>query len=150
MEVLAKYMLQLSLDLLKLWIYVCGSPCQIHLTTFIKSCKTVDICLWKSLSNTSYHFYYILLNCEYTFVEVLVKYILLLLLYLVKLWVYVCGSPCQIHLTSFIISCQTMNIQLWEVLVKYIWLLLLYLVKLWIYVYGSRCQIYLITFIISC
>ena len=34
------------------------------------------------------------LNYEYTFVEVIVKYILLLLLDLVKLWIYICGSPC--------------------------------------------------------
>jgi hypothetical protein len=54
----------------------------------------------------------------------------LLLLYLVKLWIYVCRRPCKIHLTTFIRSGKTMNIQLWEVLVKYIWLLLLYLVKL--------------------
>jgi hypothetical protein len=45
-----------------------------------------------------------LLNCEYTFVEVVAKNILLLLLDRVKLWIDVCGSPCKIHLTTFIRS----------------------------------------------
>jgi hypothetical protein len=97
--------------------------------------------LWKSLSNTSYYFYYILLNCEYTFVEVLVKYILLLLLDLAKLWIYICGSPCQIYLTTFIRSFHSLTNC--KKIVRYIlqWLLQTYIHSLTRY--NKSCKIYL-------
>ena len=68
------------LDLVKLGIYVCGSPSQIHLTTLLDLVK-----LWICM-----------------FVELFSKCILLLLLDLVKLWIYVCGRPCKIHLTTLL------------------------------------------------
>jgi hypothetical protein len=79
-----------------------NKSCKIYFTT---TSTNIYSQFNKILPNTSYHLYYILLNCAYTFVEVFVKYILLLLLDIVKLLIYVCGSPCQIHLTTCIRSC---------------------------------------------